>query len=231
MNLGILETGGPPADLATRYPSYSDMMRRVLGPAFRARVYDVQRGVLPGTSGECDAWLVTGSAAGVYDPDPWIAELKAFLRKVSGQAPMVGICFGHQVMADAFGGQVIKSPKGWGIGLHTYEVVRSFPWMDSSAPVRLSASHQDQVVSLPPGAEVVARSDFTPFAMMAYPERRAISLQAHPEFTADYTGALIESRKGTRLDAELADAAIASLAGDDDRERVAIWLRRFLASA
>jgi GMP synthase-like glutamine amidotransferase len=231
MNLGILETGGPPGDLATRYPGYADMMRRMLGPAFQARTYDVRNGDLPESPTACEAWLVTGSAAGVYDRDPWIADLRAFLREASGAAPMVGICFGHQIMADAFGGEVIKSPKGWGVGLHSYAVTQVRPWMDSDAPIRLSASHQDQVVGLPPGAEVIAASEFTPYAMLVYPERRAMSLQPHPEFTADYTRALIEGRRGTRIDADFADAAIASLDGKDDRERVAVWLRRFLTSA
>lgn len=231
MNLGILETGGPPGDLADRFPGYADMMRRMLGPAFRARAYDVRRGELPADPTECGAWLVTGSAAGVYDPDPWIQDLKAFLRSASGAAPIVGICFGHQIMAEAFGGTVIKSPKGWGIGLHSYEVARTRPWMDSDAPISLSASHQDQVVEPPPGAEIIAASEFTPYAMLAYPDRRAISLQAHPEFTADYTRALIEGRRGTLIQPDFADAAITSLDGPDDRERVAIWLRRFLTSA
>ncbi|MBP7704635.1 MAG: type 1 glutamine amidotransferase [Caulobacter sp.] len=231
MNLGILETGAPPGPLADRFASYADMMRRMLGPAFRARIYDVRGGELPSAGDECDGWLITGSASGVYDGDPWIEALKDFLRSASGAAPMVGICFGHQVMADAFGGEVVKSTKGWGVGLHAYEVVEARSWMDSAAPIRLSASHQDQVVSLPPGAQVVAASDFTPYGMLAYPQRRALSMQAHPEFEADYTRALIESRRGNRLDEMAADLAIASLAGPDDRERVAVWLRRFLTSA
>jgi GMP synthase-like glutamine amidotransferase len=231
MNLGILETGAPPDDLADRFPGYAGMMRRMLGPAFRARIYDVRRGELPAAGDDCDAWLITGSASGVYDGDDWITALKTFLNAASGAAPMVGICFGHQVMADAFGGEVIRSPKGWGVGLHAYDIVSHRPWMDSDAPIRLSVSHQDQVVSAPPGAEVLAASAFTPFGMLAYPERRAISLQAHPEFDADYTRALIESRRGSRIADDFADQAVASLAGDDDRERVAVWLRRFLTSA
>lgn len=231
MNLGILETGAPPAPLSDRFPGYADMMRRMLGPAFRARVYDVRAGELPADATECDAWLITGSASGVYDGDPWIAALEDFLRSASGAAPMVGICFGHQVMASAFGGEVVKSPKGWGAGLHAYDVFEAQSWMDSAAPIRLSVSHQDQVTTPPPGAKVIAGSDFTPYGMLAYPERRALSLQAHPEFEADFTRALIESRRGSRMDEALADTAIASLAGDDDRERVAVWLRRFLTSA
>ena len=76
--------------------------------------------------------MITGSAAGVYDPLPWIAPLKDFLVSAKGRAKLVGVCFGHQVMAEAFGGKVIKSPKGWGLGLHAYEVVRREGWMDEA---------------------------------------------------------------------------------------------------
>ncbi|MDO9473952.1 MAG: type 1 glutamine amidotransferase [Caulobacter sp.] len=231
MQLGILETGGPPVDLGDRFQGYGNMMRRMLGPAFRARTYDIRAGELPATPDECDGWLITGSAAGVYDPDPWIPALKAFLREASGKAPMVGICFGHQLMAEAFGGEVIRSPKGWGVGLHRYEIARAAPWMDSTAPVSLPVSHQDQVVAVGPGCELLGGNAFTPFGLLAYPERLAISMQPHPEFEPDYARALIESRRGSRLADDQADAAIASLAGANDRERVAIWLRRFLQPA
>ncbi len=231
MNLGILETGGPPPELGDRFQGYANMVRRMLGPAFRARTYDVRAGELPKAADECDGWLITGSAAGVYDPDPWIPDLKAFLQATSGQGPMVGICFGHQLMAEAFGGQVIKSPKGWGIGLHRYDIARAASWMDSVAPISLPVSHQDQVVAVGDGCDVLGGSPFTPFGLLAYPGRNAISLQPHPEFEPEYARALIESRRGTRIDEADADAAIASLDQPNDRDRVAIWLRRFLRPA
>jgi len=230
MILGILEAGGPPESLAGRYTGYGNMVRRMLGPAFRARTYDIRAGELPRAPDECEAWLVTGSAAGVYDPEPWIAPLKRFLQDASGQAPMVGICFGHQLMAEAFGGEVIKSPKGWGAGLHRYEIAKAAPWMDSAEPISLPASHQDQVVAIGPGCQVLGGSAFTPYALLAYPDRNAISMQPHPEFEPDYARALIESRRGGRMDETTADAAIASLGQPNDRDRVAIWLRRFLSA-
>ena len=100
----------------------------------------------------CDAYVITGSAAGAYDDLPWIAPLSNFLTDVKGRAKLVGVCFGPQMMAQAFGGQVVKSPKGWGVGLHTYRITTKEPWMDSAAPIAIAVSHQDQVVALPPGA-------------------------------------------------------------------------------
>jgi GMP synthase-like glutamine amidotransferase len=87
------------------------------------------------------------------------------------------------------------------------------------------------VVALGPACEQVGGSAFTPFGMLAYPQRRAFSIQAHPEFAPDYATALVDSRRGQPFDAPTADAAVQSLAGPNDRHRVAAWLRRFLATA
>lgn len=229
-SLGILETGSPPRRFNGRFGSYGQMFRDLLGPSYEYRNFDVKRGELPTEATRCDAYLITGSAAGVYDSDEWIARLKSFVQEASGSAPMIGVCFGHQVMAEAYGGRVIKSPQGWGIGVHTYQVQQRAPWMDASASVAVPVSHQDQVVALPSDAQVLAGSEFTPYGVVAYPERRAISVQFHPEFAPEYAHALIDLRRGTVFSEPLADAAIASLRGPNDRERVAEWFRRFLRS-
>jgi GMP synthase-like glutamine amidotransferase len=230
-SLGILETGGPPQRFNGRFGSYGQMFRDLLGPTHDYRTFDVKLGELPTHATRCDAYLITGSAAGVYDADEWIARLKGFVQEVDGSAPMIGVCFGHQLMAEAFGGQVIKSPKGWGIGLHTYHVQQREPWMDAASSVTVPVSHQDQVVALPADAQVLAGNEFTPNGVIAYPERRAISVQFHPEFAPEYARALIELRRGTRFNESLADSAIATLSGPNDRERVAEWFRRFLRNA
>ncbi|MCE2987680.1 MAG: type 1 glutamine amidotransferase, partial [Phenylobacterium sp.] len=121
MKIAILETGAPPGDLAVRFGDYPDMFRRLLlEEGDQAETFDVAAGRLPADPSAFDACLVTGSSAGVYELLPWIDPLKAFLNGASGRTALVGVCFGHQVMAEAFGGRVIKSPKGWGVGLHRY---------------------------------------------------------------------------------------------------------------
>lgn len=232
MRLGILKTGAPPAGLE-RFGDYPEMFRKLLGEtAYDYRVFAADEGQLPPTPEACAAYLVTGSACGVYDQLPWIAALTAFLNAAKGRAALVGICFGHQVMAQAFGGQVIKSPKGWGIGEQTYRVLKREPWMDAGAgEIRLPGSHQDQVVEVPPGAEVVAGSDFTPAGALAWRDQPAISLQLHPEFEPAYAIALIENRRGARISDAEADRAIASYQTPDDRARVGGWIRNFLAGA
>ena len=228
MRIWVLETGAPPASLRPRFGDYPAMFRDLLGEDFRWRTYDVQAGALPARPEDEDAYIVTGSSAGVYEGDAWIAGLLEFLRGARGRTRLVGICFGHQAMAEAFGGKVIKSPKGWGVGLHTYEVLEREPWMDAAEAISVPASHQDQVVELPPGARLVAASAFTPFGMLEYGGRSAISLQLHPEFEPAYAQALVENRRGSRYAEVEADAAIASLRRPNDNVRVAGWIRRFL---
>ena len=230
MKIGVLKTGRPPRPAIEQFGTYPDMFEELLGrEAYEWRTYAVDEGELPGRPEECDAYIVTGSSAGVYDDLPWIGPAKAFLNQAKGKAALVGVCFGHQLMADAFGGKVIKSPKGWGVGEQVYEVMRAEPWMDE-APlrIRLPASHQDQVVEKPPGAEVFAASEFTPFAGLVWPDARALSIQPHPEFTPEFAKSLIEHRRGDPYPDEQADAAIASYSGADDRMRVGGWLKRFL---
>ena len=232
MKLGILETGAPPEEIRGRYGSYPSMFRRLFGEsAYDYAVYDVAAGEMPTGVDACGAWLVTGSSAGAYDPEPWIAPLEDFLRAAKGQAPLVGICFGHQNMAQAFGGKVIKSPKGWGLGLQRYRLAESLPWMDSGEPIAVPGSHQDQVVEAPPGARVIGGNEFCEFGMLDYGEGRAVSLQLHPEFEPDYAKALIETRRGTRLTVEEADRAVMSYEQPDDRQRVGGWLQRFIETA
>jgi GMP synthase-like glutamine amidotransferase len=230
LKIGVLKTGRPPRPAIAQFGDYPAMFRRLLGEeAYDWTTFAVDEGELPATSKACDAYIVTGSPAGVYDPEPWIADAMAWLREARGQSKLIGVCFGHQLMAEAFGGKVIKSPKGWGVGEHEYEVLRRQPWMDEVSAFRLPASHQDQVVELPPGAEIVAASEFTPMGALAWTDHPSISMQLHPEFEPAYAVALIEHRRGNPYTPEQADAAIHTYGRPDDRARVGEWLRRFLA--
>ena len=228
MRIAVLEPGAPPRDLQPRFGRYGRMVADLLGEGFDCEVFDVRRGAYP-DAGPWDGFVITGSAAGVYDPEPWIPELKAWVRAAAGSAPMIGICFGHQLMAEAFGGKVIKSPKGWGVGLDTYALNTTAPWMDADArTMTLPVSHQDQVVEVGKGAAVLGGSDFCPFGFIADPDRKAVSLQPHPEFDPAFAEALIVTRRDGPLTTEHADAAIASLRTPNDNRKVGGWLTRFL---
>ena len=222
MKIGILETGRPPGALSQEFGDYPAMFRRMLGDGFEIETFDVEAGELPAKPH--DGYLITGSPAGVYEPLPWIVPLQEFIRSAS-RSRMVGICFGHQIMAEALGGHVEKSEKGWGAGLHHYSIVQPEPWMDPVNEIAAPASHQDQVIVQPPDTEVVASSPFTEFAALNWTDRPAISFQFHPEFSPAFAKALIEKRYDIVPDP---DAAIASLDAPNDNARVAGWIRRFL---
>ena len=223
MKLAILETGRPPGDLAQRFGDYPAMFAELLGPEFEVERYDVTAGLFP-NGGNHDAILITGSPAGVYDDLDWLPALFDFIRAARDRK-MVGVCFGHQAMAEALGGHVEKSDKGWGSGLHRYTVMRPEPWLDSAREIAAPASHQDQVVVQPPNTEITVSSDFTPYAGLAWTDRPAISFQFHPEFTPAFAQALIAERYDRLPDP---DRAIASLDAPNDNARVGGWIQRFL---
>jgi GMP synthase-like glutamine amidotransferase len=226
MKVAILETGKPPEPLIARFGDYPSMFAQLLAPDFETVRYEAQTGELPDRPDAHDAYLITGSPGGVYEPLPWIAPLRDFLRATSPRTKLVGICFGHQLMAEAFGGRVEKSGKGWGVGLHRYEVKARESWMDSGRSLSIPVSHQDQVVEQPPRTRILAANDFTPVGMLGWEDRAAMSMQFHPEFEPDYARALIALRRDRLSGAE---AAIASLSLPNDRDRVAGWIKRFLA--
>ena len=128
------------------------------------------------------------------------------------------------------GGKVVKSEKGWGIGRHTYAMQTCPDWVGDDCPAAISVpvSHQDQVVALPPGASVIAASDFTPYAALDYGAVPAISFQCHPEFDAGYSAALYSIRRGTRIPEDVVDAAVAGLQQPLDNARLGRWIANFL---
>ncbi|KDA03432.1 type 1 glutamine amidotransferase [Hyphomonas oceanitis] len=232
MKLTIIETGLVPEPIRASFVDYPGMFRaliRASDPSISFETVSVIKGESLPNPARLEAILITGSPAGVYDDEPWMAPLMDFIRAAAtAEVPQVGICFGHQAIAEALGGKVIKSPKGWGVGRHTYDVEACPGLVAKNCPktISVAVSHQDQVVTLPPGAEVIARSDFTPHAGLHYAQAPALSFQCHPEFDDTYSAALYTARK-ERLGAA-AEAAVSSLATPNDNDVLGSWITGFL---
>ena len=231
MHLGVLQTGKVNPSLAGQFEEYPRMfedMYRAVDPGVHVTGFAAVDGEIPLDPHACEAWIVTGSKHGVYDDQPWIEPLKVFLREVrDAGVPLVGICFGHQIMAEAFGGRAEKSDKGWGCGVHRYAVTAKPGWMGSAgAGFDMHAMHQDQVTALPEDAHVLASSDFCPNAMLGYGDAEApeaISIQPHPEFDADYMRAILELRAGVAIPPDRAEPALDGLGAPVDGLDFARW--------
>lgn len=235
LKLTIIETGEAPVALRGRFPDYPAMFRQMFASVdadIACETVSVVKGEALPDPARLGAILYTGSPAGVYDAEPWIAPLMTFVRGAAAAGiAQAGICFGHQLMAQALGGAVAKSERGWGLGRHTYDLLalpEAHPAYLAAPALRITVSHQDQVITPPPAARVIAQSAFTPFAGLVYADTSAISFQCHPEFDADFAAALYGARRGVSLSEADADAAIASLTGPCDRRLLASGLANFL---
>ncbi|MCE8521209.1 type 1 glutamine amidotransferase [Ruegeria pomeroyi] len=200
MKIGILLTGHAPDTLIDATGDYDAFFVSLLGPqSFDFETFAVVDGQFPSGAEAADGWLITGSRHGVYEDHPWIPPLEALIREIRDKGqPLIGVCFGHQIIAQALGGKVEKFKGGWAIGPTKYDM--------GGEQVTVNAWHQDQVVALPDGAEVLASNDFCRNAMVAYGDT-IWTIQAHPEYDNEFIGGLIRTRgRGVVPDPVLDDA-------------------------
>ncbi len=192
--------------------------------------YDLDEGRFPDDLRACDGWLSSPSRLSAYDPVPWLADTEDLLREiVAVEAPFVGICFGHQLLAQALGGTVEKSPFGWGVGVREFDVVARRPWMgEGRHSIALIGSHQDQVTRLPDGAQLLFSADYCPYGGFAIGER-AWTIQVHPEFVPPLADHLLAGRIEL-IGAQRVAEARATLDRPLDRHVVAGWIGEFFAA-
>ena len=213
--------------IAGDYPELFDALLAPLGVELVR--YDLDEGRFPDSSAGCDGWLCSPSRVSVYDDVPWLADAEELHREiVAKEAKYVGICFGHQLLAQALGGRVERSPEGWGVGVQTYDVVAPQPWMDPPlSSFSLLASHQDQVTDVPAGARVIATAPYCPVAGLAVGER-AWTIQGHPEFVPPLADHLLAGRVEL-IGAERVARARATITQPLDRLTVARWIATFFS--
>ncbi|REG83170.1 glutamine amidotransferase-related protein [Marinomonas pollencensis] len=232
MKIGILAAGITPDVLQVNYPSYADMFVQQLTyiePTLAFEIYDVRLDEFPQSAASCDGWLITGSKCNSYDDDPWILRLCDFIREIdSNKQTLVGICFGHQIIARALGGTVIKSPAGWGVGVHHYQVTSDIPTLPGATDIAFCAFHQDQVIEKPKKLNVFLRSDFCEFAGFIYQDR-ILTFQGHPEFSKEYESDLVELYAGVTLTPEIADKARITIKEENiQNKQLMSWIAHFL---
>ena len=243
MKIGILAAGVTPDALLTQYGTYAQMIATLLQqansasspqkPPFEFAMFDVRDGMFPASCEECDAWVITGSRANVYENLPWMQQLKTLIIAIDERRqPLVGICFGHQIIAEALGGVVEAYQGGWGVGVHHYQRVAN----DAAIPANITefaicAVHQDQVVRRPLRSRVFARSDFCENAGLLYDDH-ILTLQSHPEFTTGFVVDLIDLLDGATFPKDIASVGRESALNNPiDATEVCHWLADFLQQA
>jgi len=220
MKIGILLVGRASEDLVDEYGTYAEMLIALINTeeqVFEFKTFNILDDEFPKDHLECDGWIVTGSPHGVYEDHSWIPTVSQLINNVyEANLPIFGVCFGHQLIAQALGGHVEKSEKGWGLGLHTYQVNNKPDYMSNlSEEVTLNICHQDQVLRPPQGATVYAKSEFCENAGF-YIKDKVLTMQAHPEFLVDFTKALLTARRDVTIPKEFVDPALVGLKNNPD---------------
>ena len=223
MKIGILQCGHTPDAVHAAHGDFDTMFRHIFkGDGFTFETYNVVDMEFPRGPSGADGWLVTGSRHGAYEDHPFIPPLEDLIRAIHAAArPMIGICFGHQIIAQAMGGTVAKFDGGWAIGRHEYQ-------FDGLGDVALNAWHQDQVLERPEGVKAIASSPFCENAALVYGDL-ILTVQPHPEIRNPIVASYLDAFQGAeKYPADLMARAAKVVNTPNDEARVAAMLADFL---
>lgn len=231
MKIGILQCDATNENFRDEHGDYPGMfisLFQSIDPELQFAVFDVRLEQYPQTPQECDAYLITGSRFSVYDDEEWIHKLEKFVVELhSEKHPLLGICFGHQMIARALGGKTEKAIQGWGVGVQSYRKTKTKSWLKPDLEnFSLLAVHQDQVTQLPLGAELIAESEFCPNAAFRIDDH-ILTFQAHPEFEKAYSKVLMVLREQI-LGPEIFAAGVKSLDQSIQPQVITNWMINFL---
>ena len=200
-------------------------------PHWDCRVHAACFGELPASPESLGGVIITGSPSGVNDPLPWIANAEGFIQSLrEHRVPTIGLCFGHQLVAKALGGQVERA-HDWGLGVGRFEVTEKAPWMQPPRDsITLFAAHQDQVTQLPPGARLLGSSDFCPIGLYAVGDARGdhmLGVQYHPELSREFMQSLLDHLED-ELPAGVVPRARPQIQTPVDADVFFEWMARFI---
>ncbi|QSX34229.1 glutamine amidotransferase [Shewanella avicenniae] len=231
MKLAILQTDILHPEFLAQYHGYGVMFQRMFaeaGIAVHSDIFSVIEGIYPDAPEQYDAMLITGSKADAFSDEPWIIQLKQYLQQRFAQGQkLLGICFGHQLLAHSLGGVVQRAAQGWGVGIMDYHWCELPTWAAIEQPrVSLICSHRDQVVTLPAEAKLLAKNDFCPNAAF-YIDSRVLAFQPHPEFTKPYAEALLRKR-WQDIGEDKAATALVSYQAEHQGQQIAQLMASFI---
>ena len=237
MKIGILKADSAPRQFQPTHGDYPEMIVQVLADGASQldldadfETWDVERGCYPASSDDCDAYVITGSRKSVYDDEPWIATLADYIRELhAARKKLVGLCFGHQLVAEALGGSTQVAEVGWCVGVHNSRFMQR-PWFVEADvdDYNLVVSHRDQVVRLPEDAKLLAVGQACPNSMFTVGDH-ILAMQGHPEFTRAFSRCLLDIRKEVLGD-EIWAEGVASLDKPLARSDMGRWIIRFISS-
>ena len=234
MKIGILKVDSVLPEFRNRHGDYPQMLVQILQlnsmqhkKKLQFKTFDVEKGDYPKHIDDFDGYIIPGSRKSVYDRDHWIEVLKKFVITLDAKKKkLVGVCFGHQLIAEVLGGKTERCDRGWGVGVHKIQI-HNPPWFTQNhqKTCSLAVSHRDQVSTLPKRAELIASNKFCPHSMFSI-EKHIFSMQGHPEFTSQYAMDLLKARREI-LDEPTYSNALESFSISTDRNAVAAWIVEF----